>query len=250
MKKKIISLCLVVALGATAVIGGTLAYFTDVDKEINTFTVGNISIDLQENFTQESKLMPGIDVTKEVWIENDGDNDAYVWYEWLIPAALDSTDGSTGTNNVLHVNSFGRTWDAYRENNKYWAEGQETALPLEQTWDHDPEIELANELGPQGFAGEVEIDGVKYNKYVTLYHGVVSAKKDGVNGKTTSAMSKVYLDPKVDCIDGEYYIVADGVATPVNFDVADTQIIVHAYGIQAQGFDTVYEAYQAYQAQY
>ena len=49
MKKKIISLCLVVALGATAVIGGTLAYFTDTTQEqTNAFTVGNVTITLDE----------------------------------------------------------------------------------------------------------------------------------------------------------------------------------------------------------
>jgi len=48
MKKKIVSLCLVVALAATAVIGGTLAYFTDTEDEINVFTLGNVVIDLVE----------------------------------------------------------------------------------------------------------------------------------------------------------------------------------------------------------
>ena len=49
MKKKIFALCLVVALAATAVIGGTLAYFTDTDAETNVFVVGNIDIDLIES---------------------------------------------------------------------------------------------------------------------------------------------------------------------------------------------------------
>ena len=49
MKKKILALCLVVALAATAVIGGTLAYFTDTDAETNVFVVGNIDIDLIES---------------------------------------------------------------------------------------------------------------------------------------------------------------------------------------------------------
>lgn len=49
MKKKILTLCLVLALAATAVIGGTLAYFTDTDAETNTFTVGNVKIDLIES---------------------------------------------------------------------------------------------------------------------------------------------------------------------------------------------------------
>ena len=49
MKKKIVSLCLVVALAATAVIGGTLAYFTDTEEATNTITVGNVSIWLAES---------------------------------------------------------------------------------------------------------------------------------------------------------------------------------------------------------
>ena len=49
MKKKILVLCLVVALAVTAVVGGTLAYFTDTDNETNTFTVGNVKIDLIES---------------------------------------------------------------------------------------------------------------------------------------------------------------------------------------------------------
>lgn len=42
-KKKIISLCLVVCLLATA-IGGTLAYFTDTEKNENTMTMGKVDI--------------------------------------------------------------------------------------------------------------------------------------------------------------------------------------------------------------
>lgn len=48
MKKKIVSLCLVVALAATAVIGGTLAYFTDNDDASNTFELGGVDITLTE----------------------------------------------------------------------------------------------------------------------------------------------------------------------------------------------------------
>lgn len=258
MKKKILALSMVACLAVTAVVGGTLAYFIDTDAKTNTFTVGNVSIDLQENFTPESELMPGKDVAKEVWIKNDGDNRAFVWYEWLIPSALDSTDGSTGTNNILHVNSYGRTWDTYRENSKYWAEGQTKALPLESTWDHDPEIELGEGVGPEGFVGTVEIDDIEYNKYVTLYHGIL-----GADESTTPAMSKVYVDPKVDAeTDAQgnvtYYLVEDGNKTEIHFNLANTKIIVNAYGIQAEGLKdvdedgeiTVYDAYKLYNTQY
>ena len=44
MKKKIVSLALVVALIAIAAMG-TLAYFTDTDDATNTFTTGDVAID-------------------------------------------------------------------------------------------------------------------------------------------------------------------------------------------------------------
>lgn len=49
MKKKMLSLLLVVALAATAVIGGTLAYFTDTAEETNTIVVGDVSAELYES---------------------------------------------------------------------------------------------------------------------------------------------------------------------------------------------------------
>ena len=49
MKKKILAMCLVVALAATAVIGGTLAYFTDDEQATNTMTIGNVQINIEEN---------------------------------------------------------------------------------------------------------------------------------------------------------------------------------------------------------
>ena len=67
MKKKIFTLCLAVALTATAVVGGTLAYFTDTDEKTNTFTVGNVDIELTEPDWKEenAKLIPGREIAKD-----------------------------------------------------------------------------------------------------------------------------------------------------------------------------------------
>lgn len=98
MKKKIIALCLVLALAATAIAGATLAYFTDKDEVENVFTAGDLKIDLWEKTgvtdkdgntvqnavekeqtgTTYSNLMPSYKITKEPVIENLGKNDAYV----------------------------------------------------------------------------------------------------------------------------------------------------------------------------
>ena len=49
MKKKLTAIFLCVALVAIAVVGASLAYFTDTKSATNTFTVGNVSIDLIES---------------------------------------------------------------------------------------------------------------------------------------------------------------------------------------------------------
>lgn len=98
MKKKILALCLIVALAATAAIGGTLAYFTDRDEQTNTFTVGKVGLDLTEvvsgipgfadvnvgydNDGAQYKVMPGVQYAKQPHITMDADCEpAYVFVE-------------------------------------------------------------------------------------------------------------------------------------------------------------------------
>ena len=49
MKKKITAIFLCVALIAIAIVGASLAYFTDTKTATNTFTLGNVKIDLIES---------------------------------------------------------------------------------------------------------------------------------------------------------------------------------------------------------
>ena len=78
MKKKILALCLVVALAVTAVVGGTLAYFTDKDAETNTFTVGNVKIDLLESslHRENAGVANGATSDSELWsdVRMEGSN--------------------------------------------------------------------------------------------------------------------------------------------------------------------------------
>lgn len=237
MKKKTLTFCAAAVLAATTAISGTLAYFTDTDVKTNTFTAGKVDISLEENFNAEkAKLLPGETnaITKEVSIAlEEGSEDAYVWYEWLIPAALDR-NGTVQSKSVVHVNAFKHTWDTYREAEQYWPVEQKAALPLEKTWDHAPSGTTA------GLVGQEEIDKVVYNKYVVLYHGKLTAE----NTQTSAAMSQVYMDAAVDCRqDG--YVLGE---TEIEYDFSEgVDIIVRAYGMQAEGFADVYAAYTAYQ---
>ena len=119
MKKKITAIFLCVALVAIAVVGASLAYFTDTDSAKNTFTVGKVDITLVEKnadgteFTQDQKLYPGTktqnNIAKIVTVtNNEGSEDAWLWAEIWIPSALDDGDDNyptaPGLGNSLHFN--------------------------------------------------------------------------------------------------------------------------------------------------
>ncbi|HPX93367.1 MAG TPA: SipW-dependent-type signal peptide-containing protein [Bacillota bacterium] len=84
MKKK--SLVIAVALVAILAIGlvVTIAYFTDKKDVTNTFTVGNLKIDLTEpNFPEAPpKLLPGTEIPKDPTVKLlAGSEDAYVFMQ-------------------------------------------------------------------------------------------------------------------------------------------------------------------------
>ena len=49
MKKKIVAFTLVIAMLAIAIVGGTLAYFTDFDEKTNVIAIGDVSAELYES---------------------------------------------------------------------------------------------------------------------------------------------------------------------------------------------------------
>lgn len=114
MNKKLLAMFLVVVMAATAVIGGTLAYFTDTADQTNTFTVGKVDIKLDEtkvdgeqgertenDQTFEDKIVPGHVFDKDPMITvKEGSEDSYLFlditinkYKSLVPVmALDAAN--------------------------------------------------------------------------------------------------------------------------------------------------------------
>lgn len=74
MKKKLTAIFLCVALVAIAIVGASLAYFTDTKTATNTFTMGDVKIKLDETnvndpegdrvASNEYNVYPGAVVTK------------------------------------------------------------------------------------------------------------------------------------------------------------------------------------------
>jgi len=224
MKKKIIALCLIVALAATAVVGGTLAYFTDIDSADNTFVTGDVKIDLIENFGDNDpatpeKLLPATGsaqdgtlengIVKEVSVKNTGSEDAYVRVHIAIPSILDNgnPDFDAGKNN-LHFN-----YDRDSVGEGKWDWSKTAGAVYEGDWNYY----------------ETTVGNVKYNVYVVTYGTALKANEE----TPYDAMSQVYLDKNTSNEAIESYKEALG---------DNWHILVVAEGAQAAGFDDAYEA--------
>ena len=241
--KKIIALVLAVVLTCSVSVGLTVAYLTDRDSEANVFTVGDVAIDLDEKFEQESQLIPGETIEKEATITNTGKNSAWVWMTVAVPKAF---VGESAAENMIHWNIPGAFWNGYHDNQTYIDKAIEkgylpegsTGVDVSDTW-------IVGTIDEY----ETTIDGVEYVVTPILYTGAT------VPGETTNlGISTVYLDSRVD-IDpnGDMYKVVDGEATSIGWNVnknGNPVIYVSAYAIQTEGFSSVEAAYAAYNEQW
>ncbi len=247
MKKKLTAIFLCVAMFAVAVVGASLAYFTDTDNATNTFAVGNVTIDLieqqrgedgLEDFEQGKKLYPIVGsaqgekdeygmptaknyVDKMVTIENTGSEKAYIRAYFAIPSALD--DGYETFNagmNVLHFN-FG---------NKVVDGKISSTYGVEWNWTHD---------GKWNYY-ETEIDGIKYNVYYADYFEAVEA-----GAATEQFVQGLYLDKSFDMKDGKCYAFGKEVTLDDGWDWSKVSCPVFAVACQAEGFDNASDAMTA-----
>ena len=248
MKKKLTAIFLCVALAAIAIVGASLAYFTDTKSATNTFVVGNVKIELIEQqrgenglvpFEQGKKLYPNVGsaqgekdalgmptaknyVDKMVTVQNTGSEKAYIRAYFAIPSALD--DGYETFNaglNVLHFN-FG---------NKVENGVVTSTEGAEWIWTHDSKW---------NYFETTLSDGIKYNVYYADYKQAVDA------GATTEQLVQgVYLDQSFDIKDGKCYAFGKEVTLDAGWDWSKVSCPVFAIACQAEGFDNAAAAMDA-----
>jgi predicted ribosomally synthesized peptide with SipW-like signal peptide len=255
-KKTILVAAIAVMLVAALVVGGTLAYFTDTKSATNTFTMGNVSIDLNEQqkgenglvpFEQNKQLVPGKSndgnaVSKIVTVTNTSkDNAAWVWVELKIPKYLVSKEYPTNeSKNALHWNSYGCFNVEYNSGN-YWSLAVKDGIVDEShNVTNKDMVAVDNGLwNDYKYVGTVTENGTEYVVIRTTMAKTLPA------GKTSlPCLAQVYMDWRVTTNeDGTQYILPAG--DPISTD-ASWKVIVTAYAIQADGFDTVDAAVAAY----
>lgn len=214
-KKRIVTLALVAVIAVTAIASASLAYFTDAKTAMNTFTMGNVRILLDEtdiNNPQGDRVTenaydvyPGATVTKDPIVHNTGRNGAYI-------------------RATVNVNNWMNLCAAYYPDFEYTfpQEGYNNSLNL-----------LVGELGEGWSVVGVEA-GDKFEigcfdaKFILKYDGILDS------GEDTSPMFR-------------------NVKIPTGIDNANSEsfrsVTVVAQAIQQNGFTSWEDAFDAFDAE-
>lgn len=274
MRKKLVALSMAVLMLAVAVVGGTLAYFTGNDTEVNTFTVGNVSIDLIES--QYHRVNAGKGDVGDVAEPLQGG------YLWASNVTLEGTP-----ENTKNFATSGETWsgkyfsddqikaDAATYKNGYFAE-HNNMMPgsnvrknpyVLNTGANDAYIRVRVLIPVSLFA--VIDNGPSYWTTTALNEGEVTSKAVAAYNAAGSTAAKV---PVVERNNIEYYEfdftytdavkpgeltfwnVWGNIAINKNATAADLaqvesfDVIFEADAIQAAGFADAAAAFQAFDA--
>ena len=128
-----------------ASVGGVSAYLTDFNKADNQFTVGKVSITVEEpgfDPDDQTKIEPGKEISKDPKIKNTGVNDAFVYLEVSIPMANVEAVTEAGTrlgvkNQELFSFQPSESWTKLSSktsgNNQIYVYAYNKILPAEET---------------------------------------------------------------------------------------------------------------------
>ena len=242
MKKKIMALCLCVCMLAITIVSGTMAYFTDVRNQTNTFTAGKVSIALDEAVVEKDAngnlvavadtrthndqsyhLYPAQTVTKDPTIYvQEGSEDAYV------AAKITVTSGAEGDiEKILYSTDH---YNHLLDISKIITGG--FAKPNADMKTGHPLFNL-NGNGMPVYGDD------SYSVYQEVY------EEGGVNGNGEYI---IYIFVESPMSAGDNVVLFDNMTIPADWDNGEmaimngTSIKVEAYATQTNGFADCYTA--------
>jgi len=276
MKKKIVAMAVIAAMLTIAIVGGTMAYFTDTDEAENVFTFGNVDIIQRENqrtigqWTVIGDGAPVNDVLKIETFEDDKNVFPAVLSK-LTPKEAISVNGfdfqirkmeGNYVDKIVNVYNNGseeayvRTIIAIPSLNGY-DDGNPTENPLHWNyleasdfngvgwdWTGAKGADLTVENAQSDKISAVTIDGVEYDLYVATYSAALAPK-----AWTSPSMVGFYLDDDVNCDENGYFSMQNG----QRIDLSDwmqpdadgkvtMKILVATQACQTAGFADAWEA--------
>ena len=255
-KKTILVAAIAVMLVAALVVGGTLAYFTDTDNKTNTFTVGNVSIELLEstlhrenagvanNQTSDSELWSNVPMEGTGNTRKYKAGDTFYTDEQIKAnaAKYECKDVKLAPGQSYHkmpyVVNTGKN-DAYIRIRVMFPADLDTAIlnssMYTQTALDNKEFTMAYDK-----TGTVDRDGVKYNVYTfTRTEALKPGEMTYWNVWGTVHMDSDVTNGEIASLFGEGKPYADGTFP----------VLVEADAIQADGFANADAAWAAFPAQ-
>ena len=256
MKKKLLVLGLCVALAAIAIAGASLAYFTDTKSAKNTFTVGNVKIDLLESslHRENAGIANGTTSDSELWSdvakEGSGNTSKYKAGDtFYTDAQIEANAAEYKCENVQlipgrsyhkmpYVKNVGNN-DAYIRIRVMIPADLDTAVlnssMYTSTAMNNKEFTLAVDQ-----SGTVEREGRKYNVYTfTRIDPLAPGEMTYWNVWGTIHMDTTVTSTQSEALFGENGPYPGGVFP----------VLVEADAIQAEGFADAAAAWTAFAAQ-
>lgn len=256
MKRKILvtlSACLLIC---TMVVGGTLAYFTDVTEEKeNVFTVGGVDIDLDEPKWEpdvDHNIAPGVDFDKDPTITiADGSDDCWVFLEMDLNkyvSLINLMGVDAYINNVGEINPSGtEPYPGFGEFLENLATDNSLRKAVVDRWfkgiDHT-KWEIMNIEEIKEIAIQVA------NKQNPTHMSIIFGYKETLSaGKKITFMTEFGMPESVtqSMMDGDDAYKINNVSKS-NFNTNDRKapfkITFTAYAVQAAEMDTLAEAYE------
>lgn len=252
-KKTILVSAIAVMLVAALVVGGTLAYFTDKDNATNTFTVGNVDIELLESslHRENAGIANGATSDSELWsnVEKLGSNntspykagDTFYTDEQIKANAEKYTCDNVKLNpgesyhKMPYVVNTGKN-DAYIRIRVMIPANLDTAILNSSMYTttalNNKEFTMAYDS-----TGTVERDGVMYNVYTfTRIDPLAAGEMTYWNVWGTIHMDTDVTNEEIASLFGEGKPYADGTFP----------VLVEADAIQADGFANATDAFAAF----
>ena len=225
--KKILAIALCVAMLAIVLVSGTMAYFTDTQEKVNTFTMGKVKITLEEpNYTPTEgklKVFPGESYQKDPTITVAADSeDCYLVATVTVNQLSDLR--ALYANDTTGVK---QDWGLSLAGNGKLVSGGIAGYNAAGAVENDLSGTLLQKEDDKVFLTYSEDEEANTLTYTFYFKEILKANDQKVLFESVTIPAIV----KNDTFTG------------------DLNITVNAYAIQAVGFGDVYEAYEAYNAQ-
>ena len=253
MKKKLTTIFLCIALVAIAIVGASMAYFTDTKEATNTFTVGNVKINLLESslHRENAGIANGQTSDSELWSdvakEGSGNTSKYKAGDTFYTDAQIEENAETYTceniqlipgrsyHKMPYVKNVGNN-DAYIRIRVMIPADLDTAV-LNSSMYTSSAINKNEFTKAFDQTGSVERDNIKYNVYTfTRIDPLAPGEMTYWNVWGTIRMDTTVTSAQSEALFGENGIYPDGIFP----------VLVEADAIQSEGFADAAAAWAAF----